>query len=159
MTGKFICVAAASLMLLAGCSPKDGDCCLRILTTNDLHGSLFDSTYVDGNVRNSLMAVKWYVDSVRSAAGEQNVILLDDGDFLQGDNSVYYFNYVDTLTPHIFPRMASYMGYDAVVGGNHDIETGHKVYDRVAADLEAAGIPFLAGNAIRNDNGEPYFPY
>ena len=159
---KFTGIAAAFVMLagaLSGCGPKDGDYCLRVLTTNDLHGSLFDSTYVDGNVKNSLFAVKWYVDSVRSAAGEDNVLLLDDGDFLQGDNSVYYFNYVDTLTPHIFPRMASYMGYDVVVGGNHDIETGHRVYDRVAADLEAAGIPFLAGNAIRNDNGEPYFPY
>ena len=50
------------------------------------------------------------------------------------------------------------MRYDAVAMGNHDIETGHKVYDRVAADLQRAGAPFLAGNAIRNDNGEPYFP-
>ena len=50
------------------------------------------------------------------------------------------------------------MGYDAVTVGNHDIETGHKVYDRIARDLESHGIPFLAGNAIRTDNGEPYFP-
>ena len=161
MIRKFVGIAASLTLafMLVGCGPADGEYRLRILTTNDLHGRLFDSTYVDGNIRNSLCAVKWYVDSVRGAAGADNVILLDDGDFLQGDNSVYYYNYVDTLTPHIFPRMAAYMGYDVVVGGNHDIETGHPVYDRVASDLEAAGIPFLAGNAIRNSDGKPYFPY
>ena len=50
------------------------------------------------------------------------------------------------------------MKYDAVVWGNHDVETGHKVYDRVQKELTAKGIPFLAGNAIRNDNGKTYFP-
>ena len=50
------------------------------------------------------------------------------------------------------------MKYDAVAMGNHDIETGHAVYDRVAAELQKAGAPFLAGNAIRNDDGKPYFP-
>jgi 2',3'-cyclic-nucleotide 2'-phosphodiesterase/3'-nucleotidase len=50
------------------------------------------------------------------------------------------------------------MGYDAIAVGNHDIETGHKVYDRIAAQLASYGIPFLAGNALRNDDGKPYFP-
>lgn len=159
MKRKLIVVAAVCALAAASCGPRDGDYCLRVLTTNDLHGTLFDSTYVDGRTKNSLLSVKWYVDSVRNAAGEENVILLDDGDFLQGDNSVYYFNYVDTVTPHIFPRMAKYMAYDVVVGGNHDIETGHPVYDRVAAQFRSEGIPFLAGNAIRTDNGKPYFPY
>jgi 2',3'-cyclic-nucleotide 2'-phosphodiesterase/3'-nucleotidase len=89
-----------------------------------------------------------------------NVLLLDVGDCLQGDNAPYYFNYVDTVTPHLFPRLMKYMGYDAVAVGNHDIETGHPVYDRVAADLKRNGVDFLAANAIRNDNGKPYFtPY
>lgn len=157
---KILFAAAAALALVSACSsPKDGVYTVKLLTTNDVHGTYFDSTYVDTQTRPSLCAVKWYADSVRNASAEDAVILLDAGDFLQGDNAAYYFNYVDTETPHIYPRMASYMGYDVVIGGNHDIETGHAVYDRVAADLNAAGIPFLAGNAIRRDNGKPYFPY
>ena len=150
-----------SAMLAASCcGPKDGTYSFRLLTTNDIHGTYFDSTYVGGNVKKSLYAVKYVVDSVRAAAGEENVILLDAGDILQGDNAAYYFNYVDTVTPHVYPRMAKYMGYDAVVLGNHDIETGHAVYDRIDRDMKALRIPFLAGNAIRNDNGKPYFqPY
>lgn len=150
---------AALALTAACCGPEDGIHTVKLLTTNDVHGTYFDSTYVDTQTRPSLLAVKWYADSVRAASGADNVILLDAGDFLQGDNASYYFNYVDTETPHIYPRLASAMGYDVIVGGNHDIETGHAVYDRVAADLKAAGIPFLAGNAIRRDNGKPYFPY
>jgi 2',3'-cyclic-nucleotide 2'-phosphodiesterase/3'-nucleotidase len=50
--------------------------------------------------------------------------------------------------------MTEYIGYDAVVVGNHDIETGHKVYDRMVKTMK---VPFLAANAIRTDNGKPYF--
>lgn len=154
LTATIAAVAAAMI----GCTaPKDGEYSFKVLTTNDIHGTYFDSTYVGNGVKRSLYAVKYVVDSVRRAAGKENVILIDAGDILQGDNAAYYFNYVDTVTPHVYPRMAAYMEYDAVVAGNHDIETGHACYDRVAADLEASGIPFLAGNAIRTSDGKPYF--
>lgn len=137
---------------------KEGEHRLQIITTNDVHGSWFDSLYVGKKVRPSLFAVNHYVDSIRKAEGKENVLFLDAGDCLQGDNAAYYYNYVDTLSPHLFPRIAAYMQYDAITVGNHDIETGHRVYDRVKRELEINKIPFLAGNAIRNDNGRPYFP-
>lgn len=148
------------LLALAACSkaPADGEYTIHLLTTNDVHGSWFDQPYVGERVKNSLYAVNYYVDSVRTAAGAENVLLVDAGDCLQGDNGAYYFNYVDTQTPHLFPRLVDYMGYDVVTVGNHDVETGHDVYDRVAKDLAKYKIPFLGGNAIRNDNGQPYFP-
>ena len=157
---NYFLAACALLALSCGRTLKDGDYTLTVLSTNDVHGTWFDSTYVDARTRPALTAVKYYVDSVRTANGAENVLLLDAGDCLQGDNAPYYFNYVDTETPHLFPRLMAYMGYDAVVVGNHDIETGHAVYDRVAADLKKNGVDFLAANAIRNDNGKPYFtPY
>ena len=152
---------AALLLVAAACSRtlRDGEYTLTVLSTNDVHGTWFDSTYVPGRaVQRSLMAVNHYVDSVRTADGAENVLLVDVGDCLQGDNAAYYFNFVDTLGPHLFPRLLNYMKYDAVVWGNHDVETGHKVYDRVSRELNGFGIPFLAGNAIREDNGKPYFP-
>lgn len=155
---KKLIFTAIAAMSLAACGPKDGEYTLHLLTTNDIHGTYFDSTYVNSDTRNSLMAVNAKVNDLREQFGSENVILIDDGDFLQGDNAAYYFNYVDTNTTHLYSRMAAYMYYDAVVAGNHDIETGHAVYDRVATELNAAGIPFLAGNAIRNDNGGRYLP-
>jgi 2',3'-cyclic-nucleotide 2'-phosphodiesterase/3'-nucleotidase len=157
---NYLLAACALLALSCGRTLKDGDYTLTVLSTNDVHGTWFDSTYVDSRTRPALTAVKYYVDSVRTADGAGNVLLIDAGDCLQGDNAPYYFNYVDTETPHLFPRLVKYMGYDAVAVGNHDIETGHPVYDRIAADLKKNGVDFLAANAIRNDNGKPYFtPY
>ena len=157
---NYLLAACVLLALSCGRTLKDGDYTLTVLSTNDTHGTWFDSTYVDSKTRPSLMAVKYYVDSVRTADGAGNVLFIDAGDCLQGDNAPYYFNYVDTETPHLYPRLVAYMGYDAVAVGNHDVETGHPVYDRVAADLKKAGVDFLAANAIRNDNGKPYFtPY
>ena len=86
--------AALCCCILASCAgPKNGAYSFQILTTNDVHGTFFDSTYGRGNVKKSLMAVKRTVDSVRTAVGKENVILIDAGDILQGDNAAYYFNY------------------------------------------------------------------
>lgn len=130
---------------------------LRVITTGDVHGAWFPESYVNPSVLNtSLMSVKHFVDSVRAEAGKDNVLLLDAGDCLQGDNATYYFNSVVPGRPNLFPRLAAYMGYDAVVVGNHDIEAGHKVYDKVNSELAGYGIPWLGANAVKDD-GEPYF--
>ena len=151
-------IASAIVLAVAVCAAAQ-ERTLHIVTTGDVHGSWFDRPYVEGQAsRTSLMSVKHYVDSLRSAAGPENLLLLDAGDCLQGDNAAYYYNYVRTDVPHLFPRLVEYMGYDAVVVGNHDIETGHAVYDRVASQLAQAGIPWLGGNALRTADGKPYFP-
>ena len=152
MKAKFILIPL--LCALAACS--GGPHRLVILSTNDIHGAVFDSSYVGSRVHPSMISASTLIDSVRKAEGPENVLLIDAGDFLQGDNCVYYFNYVDTLTPHLCPRVFAAMGYDAVVVGNHDIEPGHAVYDRVAAQFKKSGIPFLAANALKED-GKPYF--
>lgn len=147
----------ALLAFATACSP--GERTLHIVTTGDVHGSWFDDPYVEGQAgKTSLMSVSAWVDSLRRAVGKENVLLLDAGDCLQGDNAAYYYNYVDTAGEHLFAQLVSYMDYDAVAVGNHDIETGHPVYDKLTAQLAARGIPFLAANAVRTDSGEPYFP-
>lgn len=145
------------LISIQGCAPKSDE--LHIVTTGDVHGRFFSIDYSSDKPQSSLEAVKCYTDSLRSRYGAGNVLLLDAGDILQGDNTAYYFNYVDTVSEHIYPRIADYMGYDAVTLGNHDIETGHAVYDRVAAQLENRGIPTLSGNVVNASDGQPYFPY
>lgn len=147
-------IIAAAALLASCCGPKDGEYTFRVLTTNDIHGRYFDSLYVADRTSNALTNVSWYADSIRVADGADNVILIDAGDCLQGDNAAYYFNYADTVSKHLFARMMEYVGYDAVVVGNHDIETGHPVYDRIRRTMD---VPFLAANALRTDDGKPYF--
>ncbi len=74
-----------------------------------------------------------------------NIVLLDNGDILQGDPLAYYYNFVDTTAIHIVADILNYLRYDAATAGNHDIETGHKVYDRVRSEYK---FPLLAANAI-----------
>lgn len=145
--------------ILCGCAGnqqkmQEGEFTIDIFATNDIHGCYLDSLYVGSETRPSLLAVNEYMNGVRRELGDDKVVLLDAGDCLQGDNASYYFNFVDTESRHIFARMAEYMHYDAVVVGNHDIETGHAVYDRIK---EQMSVPFLAANAVREDTGEPYF--
>ena len=154
---RSLCLALAILLCFpVFAAPRKS---IHIVTTGDIHGSWFDQPYVEGErVQNSLMAVNTYVDSLRKAVGCRNVVLLDAGDCLQGDNAAYYYNYVATGEKHLFPRIVRYMRYDAIVAGNHDIEAGHPVYDKVAAELKSHGIPFLGGNIIRDSDGTSYFP-
>ena len=131
---------------------------LHVLVTGDVHGSWFPRSYVDTtSLRTNLMSVKAEVDRIRDSVGRENVLLIDAGDCLQGNNASYYINFEASGKSHLFPLLASYMGYDAIVVGNHDIEAGHPVYDRVGRELAFHHIPFLGGNAIKPD-GEPYFP-
>ncbi len=129
----------SSVLLLLGLALAAFAQDLHIITTGDVHGSFFSRSYVGDNPRNSLMSVKAYADSLRAAVGPDNVLLLDAGDCLQGDNASYYFNYVATDAPHIYPRIAAYMGYDVCTVGNHDIEAGHAVYDRVRCGTGGQG--------------------
>ncbi len=132
-------------------SLADGEYRVTVCSTTDVHGAYFDSAYVDNMAaKTSLANVSSYLKEIRGEGVQP--VLIDVGDNLQGDNAAYYFNYVATDVPHVYPRIAAYLGYDAVVVGNHDIETGHDVYDRVASELT---MPYLAANAAfdRDENG------
>lgn len=131
---------------------------LHVVVTGDVHGNWFPRDFTGSGAKlPSLMAVKTAVDSIREAAGSDNVLLIDAGDCLQGSNASYYFNNISTQVPHLYPRLASYVGYDVCIVGNHDVEAGHQVYDRVRSELSSYGIPWLGGNAIKDDKS-PYFP-
>ncbi|MBQ0077448.1 MAG: bifunctional metallophosphatase/5'-nucleotidase [Bacteroidales bacterium] len=159
MLSKRFPILLPFVFVLAACSagsPSDGTHTLHILSTGDVHGAWFPRNYTDLAPRTSLMGVKCYADSLRALNGEDNVLLLDAGDCLQGDNAAFYSNYENTQGRHLYARLADYVGYDAVIVGNHDVETGPAVYGRVGKDLGRYGIPFLAANAVK-PGGKSYF--
>ena len=156
---KSIIAAIAALTLSACSTLKDGEYNLSVVSTGDGHGYWFAKPIEDGGkARGSLMSQSAFVNGIRESKGADNVILVDAGDNIFGNGAPFYYNYVDTTAAHLYPRLASYMGYDAVVAGHSDFESGHRVYDRVAKEMKKEGIPFLAGNALSDKNGKPYFP-
>ena len=128
---------------------------IKIIETSDVHGAIYPYNFTDNKPsNNSLAQVRTYVENER-ANKNQEVILLDNGDILQGDPAVYYYNFEKTDTSHLLARVMNYMNYDAATVGNHDIETGHPVYDKFDDELN---FPWLAANAINTKTGETYFP-
>lgn len=131
---------------------------LKIVQTTDVHGNYFPFDFISRvPAGGSLARVDAYVSQLRDSVGRDNVLLFDNGDILQGQPTAYYYNFIDTVSPHVAAEVMNYMGYDAAAIGNHDVETGHKVYDRWASQL---AMPLLGANVIDVATGEPYFtPY
>ena len=130
---------------------------LKIIETSDVHGAIMPYDLLnDTTTNNSLAQVYTYVESERYIP-DQELILLDNGDILQGDPLVYYYNYEDTTSIHIQAAALNFMQYDAATVGNHDIEAGHSVYDKFRKEIN---FPWLAANAVNIETNEPYFkPY
>ncbi len=130
---------------------------LKFIETSDVHGSFFPYDFINRKPKAGSMArVATYVKQLRSQYGE-NLILLDNGDILQGQPVSYYSNYVDTIQPNIAARVINYLNYDAQTIGNHDVETGHRVYDKW---ISATRCPMLGANVIDTRTGKPYLkPY
>ena len=65
---------------------------LKVIETSDVHGYFFPYDFIKRKpVEGSMARVMTYVKSQRAKYGK-NVILLDNGDILQGQPSCYYCN-------------------------------------------------------------------
>jgi len=136
---------------------KQDQLTIRIATTTDVHGMIYPYDFISRLPSDhSLAHIYSYVEE-QEKKEDTLFFLLDNGDFLQGQPTVYYYNFVDTIHEHLSSRVMNFMGYDAGSVGNHDIEAGPQVYDRVRNDFN---FPWLAANAVNSATGEPYFePY
>lgn len=126
---------------------------LRVIETSDVHGSFFPYDFINRKPKAGTLArVSSYVNDLRKTY-KDNVILLENGDILQGQPTCYYYNYVNTQARNVASDVVNYMKYDAQAFGNHDVETGHPVYDKWIKELNC---PVLGANIIDTKTGEPY---
>lgn len=155
-------LAASIMTALHSCGGKtagpDRDVNLKIVQTTDVHGNYFPYNFITRQPGSgSLARVLTRVNSLRDSLGAENVLLFDNGDILQGQPTAYYYNFIDTVSPHLTAEMMNYMGYSLATIGNHDVETGHAVYDRWRSQLD---MPLLGANVVNAETGEPYLqPY
>ncbi len=110
-----------------------------ILHTNDVHGQLEASGSNPGLAR-----VAAAVNGVRSAVGSDNVLLVDDGDEMQGS----LLSNLQKGAPVIAAFNA--MGYDVATFGNHEFDWGQTV---LGARTTQATYPYVTANIVRNDTG------
>ena len=132
----------ALITVLASCSTKETT--LTFVETTDTHGR-YDEFANDAFI----------LKQMKAELGDK-LILLDNGDDMQGTTFQYCANQ-DANHPNLVSEILNYFPYDAACVGNHDIEAGRTVFDRVYAETT---VPILAANVIDESTGEPYFtPY
>jgi 2',3'-cyclic-nucleotide 2'-phosphodiesterase/3'-nucleotidase len=134
-----------------------GDTIIKILKTSYIHGNFSPFDFIENRpAKGSLSRIYTYVKQERKK-GSENLLLLDNGDILQGQPTAYYYNFIDANSVHLTARLMNFMKYKTATMGNHDIETGPAVYDRF---VRSCNFPWLATNAIRENSDKSYFtPY
>ncbi len=125
-----------------------------IVETSDVHGNYFPYDFINAKPgEGSLSRISTFVKQLRQKKGNHRVLLVDNGDILQGQPSAYYYNYVDTTGAHLCARMLNDMGYLCATLGNHDVETGHAVYDKW---MDECGFAVLGANVYKRSEQRPY---
>ena len=153
-----ICLAAllwAGMKLTAADNVKEVE--IKIIETSDVHGNFFPYNFIERKEWNgSLARVYSYVQGAAQVIWRQ-LYLVDNGDILQGQPTAYYYNFIDTVSTHVVAEIQNFMGYAVGNMGNHDVETGHAVYDRW---IKQCKFPVLGANIVDNATGKPYLkPY
>ena len=153
LTATVLAFLCATISIMA----ENKEVTIRMVATTDVHGSFFPYDFIERKaIGGSLTRVSTYVKELRKQYGK-NLILLENGDILQGQPTCYYSNFVKPELPNAAAMAVNYMEYDAQTIGNHDVETGHAVYDKWIGELKC---PTIGANVIDTKTGNPYLkPY
>ncbi len=130
---------------------------INLIETSDVHGNIFPFNFISLSKSSGSLARTYSFIKNQREKYSDNCILMDNGDILQGQPTVYYYNFMDTTSNHIVSQVMNYMKYDLGVMGNHDIEPGHAVYDKWISECK---FPILGANIIDKKSNTPYLkPY
>ena len=142
---KNIIWAALLLLSTAASATTTRTVKLKIVETSDVHGHFFPYDFMEKKpLKGTLARVNTYIKRQRQQYGD-HLLLIDNGDILQGQPCVYWSNYVMPQDENLAAQVINYMKYDAETVGNHDIEPGHKVYDKWIREVRC---PLLGANIV-----------
>jgi 2',3'-cyclic-nucleotide 2'-phosphodiesterase/3'-nucleotidase len=121
---------------------------LKVIETSDVHGHFFPYDFMEKKpLKGTLSRASTYINRQRQAYGDR-LLLIDNGDILQGQPCVYWSNYVMPDDENLAAQVINYMKYDAETVGNHDVEPGHKVYDKWIREVRC---PLLGANIVKEE--------
>jgi len=129
---------------------------IAVMATTDVHGRVRAWDYYRDREepRYALSKVATLVDSVRDV--HEHTILLDAGDWLQGNPFAEYFAMHDPQNRHYpFLAAADHMDYDAIVLGNHEFNFGLEYLNR---QIELTDSPIIGANIYHHGTDDPAYP-
>lgn len=125
---------------------------IRILATSDIHGYIYPHNYADSLLKNMGLA---RLNTLIQALRDENTIVIDNGDVLQGSALLYHHNrfHPDRVSPG--SAAMKMVGYDYVNLGNHDFDQGIKMVEK---HLEYVDVPCITSNMdYRNKHFGPTY--
>ena len=122
-----ILIVAAAFLLSAQIYAQD----LTVLHMNDTHSHVDPQRSGDYIGRGGAIEQAAFIDSVRTADGKRNVLLLHAGDFGQGTS------YFTELHGNIEIDVLNSLGFDVVCLGNHEFDNGIVELARRLSNLKA----------------------
>ena len=144
----FSAIAITVTMHIACAQPATKSVKLKVIETSDVHGHFFPYDFMEKKpIKGTLVRANTYIQKQREQYGD-NLLLIDNGDILQGQPCVYWSNYVMPEDENLAASVINYMGYEAETVGNHDIEPGHRVYDKWIREVRC---PLLGANIVKEE--------
>ena len=133
---------------------------LRILATTDLHTNLVNYDYYQDKPVETLGLAKTAVLIEKAKKENPNVLLVDNGDTIQGTPLGTYKAIVDPVEKgeqHPMYAALQALGFEAGTLGNHEFNYGLDYLNRV---IETAGLPLVNANVLDPATGKfIYQPY
>lgn len=112
-----------------------------ILHTNDIHCA------VDGDI--GLAGVAAYKKELQKQYGEQNVLLVDAGDAVQG-------GIIGTLSDGLYPlELMNAAGFDLAIPGNHEFDYG---FPQFLTITKQADFSYICSNLMELSTGKTLLP-
>ena len=114
---------------------------LTILHTNDFHGHLLP----ESRGRGGSAYIQSYVQGVQAEVGEENVLLVDAGDVMQGTP-------ISNICPegwgHSTIDVYNILGYDVVAVGNHEFDRQVAEPGTLEARIDQSRFPWVSANIL-----------
>lgn len=151
LLASVFCMAAMIVMLTACGSAGSEYTDIAVLSTTDIHGKFWDTNLLtDSPEPNNMLWMSEAVKETREEYGEDNVLLIDNGDLYQGNvlsqDSVLAYGTGESDAVPVMSRCVEEMKYDVFVPGNHEFNYAWDIMKTIYEDLEDSGISVIAAN-------------
>ena len=130
---------------------------VRILSTTDLHTNLVNYDYYQDKETQNLGLAKTAVLIAKAKAENPNVVLVDNGDTIQGTPLGTYKAIVNPIKDgeqHPMYKALDSLGFDAGTLGNHEFNYGLDFLNKV---ITSAGLPLVNANVLDAKTNQPLF--
>ncbi len=124
----------------------------NILFTSDVHGYIYPYKYSDGSKSlDGFSRIHTILNKIRN----ENTILIDGGDLIQGSVLTYYHSKFHNETANPMAKVLNHLNYTYNLIGNHEFNYGQQYLNNFTNSFKGTT---LCNNIFKNDN-TLYSPY